>query len=291
MTDRSSRNKAISFLIWLALFLVPLIGAAEYAPFAVVTDTHIGAPSSAYPAFIRAVEEEKIEVIIHTGDAINRPGSVSQWEKFFEITGPGKRLHLAPGNHDIHGNDSLAVYLEFFPYPYYAFSDGDTLFVLLNTELPGQETRVVGDQFEWLKAELERPFRYKFVFLHKPLFPVMPYHGLDRQREARDALHHLFVQTGVSLVVAGHDHLYDRNEREGITYVVAGRAGGLLPWPSTNGNSFRYIIVKRTGDSYTFTVRDMLRNVKDEFSVTRAPVESPKEAGDLQKETIGADAQ
>ena len=52
------------------------------------------------------------------------------------MTGPAKKLYLAPGNHDIHGAASLSVYLRYFPKPYYSFAEGDTLFVLLNTDCP-----------------------------------------------------------------------------------------------------------------------------------------------------------
>ena len=46
---------------------------AQYPVFAIVSDSHVGAGNSVYPAFIRAIEEEKIEMIVHTGDAIEHP--------------------------------------------------------------------------------------------------------------------------------------------------------------------------------------------------------------------------
>lgn len=260
-------SRILLFAALCLLFAVPF-GRAGFSTFAVVSDTHVGAPNSAYPAFIRAVEAEKISLIIHTGDAINNPGSVSQWNTFFDITGPGRILHLAPGNHDIQGRESLQVYLTFFPSPYHAFAEGDTLFILLSTELPGEEGTVAGAQLAWLKTELERPFRYKFVFLHEPLFPVIVGHGLDRHKEARDVLHRLFVQSGVSLVVAGHDHIYQRRPRDGITYVIAGAAGGSQEFFGKNGESFRYMVATRTGEGYSFVVRDMEGTVRDLFSVT-----------------------
>jgi len=261
-------RKTSSFLIVLALLLIPLRAWAQHAPFAIVSDTHVGAGYSLYPAFIHRVEEEKIQLIIHTGDAIDTPGSLRQWGLFFEITGPGKRLHLAPGNHDIHGKGSLAVYLKFFSRPYYSFSDGDTLFMLLNTELPGEEGAVAGEQLAWLETELQRPFRYKFVFLHESLYPAVSLHGLDRHSEARDALHRLFVQKGVSLVVAGHDHVYDRTMRDGIVYVIVPATGGQRWLFSKNGDP-GYILAIRNGAGFSFTVKDIQGNVREAFSVTR----------------------
>ena len=263
------KNKRRLLCIALVILFLPLFARAEYAPFAIISDTHIGLNESVYIAFIRAVEEQKIQVIIHTGDAINRPGDSMQWARFLQITGPGKTVHLAPGNHDIDDKESLAVFLTYFSKPYYSFSDGDTLFVLLNTELPGQRSRIVGAQLTWLEAELQRPFRYKFVFLHEPLFPVVSLHGLDRHKAARDRLHRLFVQTGVSLVVAGHDHLYDRKVRDGITYVIAGGGGGQLPFFMHNSDFYHYILATRRDDGYSFTLKDIKGNTRDQFTIDR----------------------
>ena len=257
----------LSIVAWLSLF--SLSAGAEYAPFAIMSDTHVGMRNSVYATFIHAVEEQNIHVIIHTGDAIHKPGNASQWTSFLEITGSDKTLHLAPGNHDIRGEKSLAVYLTFFPRLYYSFSDGDTLFVLLNTELPGEEHRITGEQLAWLETELQQPLRYKFVFLHEPLYPVIPYHGLDRHKKARDALHRLFVQNGVTLVVAGHDHIYKRSAKDGITYVVAGAEGGRLHFLAKNGEFFDYTVATRIDDHYFFVVKDMDGDTRDEFSVAR----------------------
>jgi predicted phosphodiesterase len=261
-------RKTPLFLIALALLLTPLYVWAQHAPFAIVSDTHVGVSDSLYPEFIHRIEEEKIQVIIHTGDAINSPGSSGQWARFFEITGPAKTLHLAPGNHDIYGKRALAVYLKFFAKPYYSFSSGDTVFILLNTELPGEEGMVAKEQLVWLETELQQPFRHKFVFLHEPPYPMMALHGLDRHNEARDALHRLFVKKGVSLVVAGHDHIYDRTTRDGIVYVIA-PATRAQPRFSPQNGAPGYIVTTRKGDGFSFTVKDIQGNVRERFSVTR----------------------
>jgi 3',5'-cyclic AMP phosphodiesterase CpdA len=253
---------------------IPLLSfpvRAEYPPFAIVSDTHVGARNSAYPAFVRIIEELEIETIIHTGDIINKPGSLRQWKRFFETTGSEKTLHVAPGNHDIRFKRSREVYGRFFPFQYYSFSQGDTLFVMLNTVLPRQRSRIAGRQLEWLQTELKRDFRFKFVFLHEPLFPVLPLHGLNVFRRARNKLHRLFAENGVSLVVAGHNHLYGRSERDDVIYVVTGNTGGkLFPFGlvSKNRGSFRYIVATRIDGHYLLEVRDMDGNVTDRFSVS-----------------------
>ncbi len=238
-------------------------------PFAIMSDTHVGRSDSLYGAFMRSVDKENIKTIIHTGDAVNRPGNPEYWLNFLDMTGAGKQLYLAPGNHDMRGRESTALYQAFFPQLYYSVTDGDTLFLFLNTELPGQEHRITGEQTSWLQAELQRPFRYKFVFLHEPLYPVIPFHGLDRYKKSRDALHRLFVQNDVSLVVAGHDHIYKRMTRDGINYVVTGAQGGKLHFLSNNGGYYDYIAAMRIEDHYFFVVRDIEGRTRDEFTVGR----------------------
>jgi len=270
---QNKKGKVAAFIIGLALILIPLYAEAQHqAPFAIISDTHIRSGNyTVYPAFLRQMEKEKIDHIIHVGDAIDTPGKVRQWTRFLALTGPDKTLNLTPGNHDIRGEQSLAVYLRLFKKRYYSFSDGDTLFILLNTELPGEEGRIAGEQLAWLKAELEKPFKYKFIFLHEPLYPLLSGHGLDRYAEARDSLHHVFVTKGVSLVVSGHDHIYGRATKDGILYVTVATLGGPLPLPlSMEGSEvFRYIIAMRNGEGYSFTVRDMEGNTKDRFTVSR----------------------
>jgi 3',5'-cyclic AMP phosphodiesterase CpdA len=268
MKQRVFIHKAVLCVAGLLLLLAPLSLRAQYASFAIVSDSHVGAPGSVYPEFIRNIEEEGTQMIVHTGDAINNPGNLSQWAQFFDITGSDKTLYLAPGNHDINGQKSLEVYVGFFGAPYSSTSHGDTLLVFLNTELPGEEGRIAGEQLAWLSAELAKPFRYKLVFLHESLFPVIHDHGLDRYAQERDNLHLLFVRSGVSLVAAGHDHVYDRSLRNGVTYVIVGRAGGKA-WPTKNGSSIRYITAKRTGDFYSFEVRDVNGKARNSFVVKR----------------------
>jgi 3',5'-cyclic AMP phosphodiesterase CpdA len=258
----------------------------EYPVFAIISDTHVGARNSVYPAFIRVIDELKIETIIHTGDVINKPGSLHQWKRFFETTGSEKIVHIAPGNHDIRFKLSREVYRQFFPSHYYSFSKGDTLFVMLNTVLPRQRSRITGRQFEWLRTELARSFRFKFVFLHEPLFPALPLHGLNVFRKARNKLHQLFVENGVNLVVAGHNHIYRRSERDAVTYVVTGNTGGkLFPFGlvSKNGSSFRYIVATRIAGHYLFEVRDMGGNATDRFSVAPEKSHYPWYAGPVPK--------
>jgi predicted phosphodiesterase len=236
--------------------------------FAIVADSHVGARDSVYGETIKRIETEKIETIIHLGDAINSPGSARQWKEFLELTGPGKTLHLAPGNNDIRDPKSVQVYLKFFSEMYYSFSEGDTLFIMLNTELPGEEHRIIGNQLNWLSRELEKPFRHKFVFLHQPLYPIVRLHALDLHEEPRNKLHKLLAENKVSLVVAGHEHAYRRSVKDGVTYVIAPRSR-LVSYLFFDDGQPGYIVARRNGKGYSFTVKDNQGGIQDSFTITK----------------------
>jgi acid phosphatase type 7 len=267
------RARFTSILVLLAAlgflsFAVSPLSAAEHTPFAIIGDTHVGVSTSVYPFFIEAIDKLGIKMIIHLGDAVDNANNATQWAEFREITGTGKTLYLVQGNHDVGGRGSSArseIPAKLFQTPYYSFSEDDTLFVILNTELPGQRGTVSSAQYEWLETELQRSFRYKFVFLHRPPFSLVPGHGLDSNPTARDRLHDLFVSQGVAAVFSGHDHVYNRTQHDGVTYVIASGGGGPLYFSSANGGFFHYVVVSRENNAYSFTVKDMKGEVRDHF--------------------------
>jgi 3',5'-cyclic AMP phosphodiesterase CpdA len=262
--------RKLLFLFVFALFLAPGGAWADLGQFAIVSDTHVGSPNSRYDTFIREVAREGVTTVIHTGDALNSPGDEAKWAEFRRM-GEGERVFLTPGNHDIRDVKSYSAYLSAFHDPYYSFSEGDTLFVFLNTEIPGHRRRIDGEQLSWLNSELDRPFRYKFVFLHEPLYPFLPYNGLDRYRKARNGLHNLFARKGVSMVVAGHDHVYGRMMKDGVEYVIMPSTGGRVPWLVDKEQLFGYMLVTRTENGYGFVMKDLSGRVKDEFALDRSP--------------------
>ena len=226
-----------------------------------------------YAAFIQQVEKDGIQTVIHVGDAIDTPGAEEQWEKFLKITGNKVTLYIAPGNHDVNDGRSMATYGKIFgKEPYYSVSQDDTLFVFLNSELPGQAGKITGQQADWAEKELARDFKYKFVVVHRPVFPspVGTGYGLDRYPPERNRLHQLFVKDGVALVLTGHEHLYNRSGKDGIVYVITGGGGAPLHTILQDyGGFMHYIVAKKGNEGYFFRVVDSKGNTRDEFSVKK----------------------
>lgn len=140
---------------------------------------------------------------------------------------------------------------------YYAFTWGDALFVVIdqywhsiipvdNTAKEGRNGKqnkdlwqvTLGDaQYAWLKKTLEESkSKYKFVFEHHVMgtgrggvecATQFEWGGKDRNGKSLFSakrpgwampIHELFVKTGVSIFFQGHDHLFARQELDGVVY-------------------------------------------------------------------------
>tara|TARA_B100001996_G_C18670303_1_gene596489 strand:- start:69 stop:1391 length:1323 start_codon:yes stop_codon:yes gene_type:complete len=90
-------------------------------------------------------------------------------------------------------------------------------------------------QYSWLEQDLNAVNRevtpFVIVYGHKPMYSSNSYHGSEF--ELREALEELYVAQGVDLVIAGHDHFYERTwpvsdeviVDEGPIHLVIGIAG------------------------------------------------------------------
>ncbi len=173
----------------------------------------------------------KPSFILQTGDLVADGSDPQQWERFRKITKPirDNQIPYYPvrGNHDTGGRG-----FENETPPtigrntlYYTFDFGRLRFIGIDTEEALSQGSV---QYSWLKDELEKAQRDKLVpipFFHKAIYSVGR-HGCDF--ELQRILEPLFREAKVRLVFQGHDHLYYRTNRNGITYVVTGGGGAPL---------------------------------------------------------------
>ncbi|MGQ9736080.1 MAG: metallophosphoesterase family protein [Thermaceae bacterium] len=134
---------------------------------------------------------------------------------------PPVSLYPAFGNHD---TPALAEQLARFGLkrPFYQVKIGQVEAFILYSEEFSQAQR------DWLeKALSESPAPWRLVLLHRPLYSS----GLQRGSPAlRSALEALLLRHKVALVLAGHDHHYERLKVQGLTYLVTG-GGGAWPRP------------------------------------------------------------
>ncbi len=248
--------------------------------FVVLGDTRAGDPAcdAVYAKLIASAMERKPDLIVNTGDEIDRPGNSEDWKRFHElskaVTVP---YFLTVGNHDIHpevaGSDD--VYRSQVDLPgnklYYSFVAGDSLFVVLDSYIRGQEKKITGEQYAWLEQVLAASRqKHLFVFVHAPLYPEAGKgkhrgNSLDRYKDERDKLHALFVKYKVAAVFAGHEHLYLRKSVDGVLYVITGGGGAPLYTDDLNGGFHHYVRVTVDDGKVGGEVVDVNGKVRDRF--------------------------
>jgi hypothetical protein len=84
-------------------------------------------------------------------------------------------------------------------------------------------------QLEWLRGALaDSASRWKVVFLHHPLYTSGRYRSAGQA--LRQAVEPILVAGDVDVVLAGHEHFYERLiPQRGIAYFTSGAAGSLRP--------------------------------------------------------------
>ncbi len=218
--------------------------------------------------------------IVNTGDVIETPGNREQWTSFWSVSRQiDVPYFLAVGNHDISPlvPASEEIYREQVDLPgnelYYSFTAGNSLFVVLDSYLDGQERKITGKQLKWLEDVLEHSDKkHIFVFLHHPLYTDYrkgKHWGdcLDKYPEDRDRLQALFVKAGVDVVFTGHEHFYQRKTVNGIEHVITGGAGAPLYVKDEEGGFNHFVQVTVDGAQVSAEVIDHEGKVRDRFQL------------------------
>ena len=192
---------------------------------------------------VQAIAEVKPAFITFTGDIVYNGYDVNDWEVWDSETSVWREkkmpVYPALGNHDLHGNENVALANYFQRFPdlkdsrYYSVRAANSLILVLDSSL--DETS--GPQGHWLTQMLDTvPGDVDFVFivLHHPPYTSSSdektYGGghsarnhelmLAEMLEARQQ--HMNARL---VVFSGHVHNYERHEHGGVTYFVSGGAG------------------------------------------------------------------
>lgn len=211
----------------------PLLVYAEVEPapcecnrgIAVYGDTRTG--NDAHKKIAALIEAAHPAAVFHTGDLVPKGSKPKGWEDFKAIT-KGLRasasFYAVLGNHETGGEKT---FIDLFRYPgngrWYSEELYGIRFVMLDYLSPLEKDSV---QYKWLEKELQAAAgrnKFKVIVTHKPLLSTGR-HGHDKWKPAAD-LEKLFKERGVDLLLAGHDHNYERLEKDGLVHVVAGGGG------------------------------------------------------------------
>lgn len=218
------------------------------------------------------------ELVITVGDNIygsERPQDfVRKFERpYATLLDRGVKFYASLGNHDSREQRF-----------YEPFNMGGELYYTFKA--PSQDVRFFAlessyadpEQIDWLRRELEGAGEaWKIVYLHHPLYSSGGRHGSDLR--LREVIEPLLIQYNVSVVFAGHDHIYERiNPQFGIPHFVVGSGGRLRSGDleTSNGMTARgfdrdlaFLAAEILDDEMTFNVVTRLGQVVDSGVITR----------------------
>jgi hypothetical protein len=174
------------------------------------------------------------EFVLMMGDNLYGSETPADYKKKFQdvyqpLLDNKVKFYATLGNHD-QPNERFYEYFNMDGKEYYRFTKGNAAFYSLNSNYMDKK------QLKWLEDELAKDTSdWKICFFHHPPYSSGGKHGSDKQ--LREVVEPLFVKYGVNVVLAGHEHFYERlKPQQGIYYFISG-AGGKLREGDVKENS------------------------------------------------------
>lgn len=228
----------------------------NYLRFAVIGDFGVGDERQYNIArqMITAHKQKPFDFVMCAGDNIYPTGHPRYYDAHFErpyakLLQDKVSFYAVLGNHDvIEGGHEECAYPHFNMggKNYYTVKQGDGLaeFFMLDGE-----DFYTAPQMAWLeKAFKASVAKWKIVIIHYPLYSSGRTHGSTMP--LRRLLEPLFVMYKVNVVIAGHDHIYERTfPQQGIQHFVSG-AGGQIRLGDTDLRSTFRAVSYDTGCHY-----------------------------------------
>ena len=208
-------------------------------------------------ALVNAIADENPAFICFTGDIVYNGYDRADWKVWDNETSiwRSKKIPVYPalGNHDLHGDQKLALdnYFQRFPElngsRYYSVRAATALILVLDSSMD----EISGPQGEWLAGKLDHvPSDIDFVFVvdHHPPYTsssdAKEFGGGHSARAQEQALASELEQRQAHahfriIMFSGHVHNYERHEHGGVTYFVTG-----------GGAAHAYPIARAPGDPF-----------------------------------------
>ena len=200
---------------------------------------------------LRADAAADVEHVVFTlGDNVYTSGTVLQFANCFAPTWGDtaklimKYIRPSPGNHEYRSAGADPYYKYFGKAAgepgkgYYSYDIGEWHAVVINSEItvnPAFTSALRESQEEWLAKDLkENPRECTVAYWHHPRFSS----GTHGSNAALLPIWNILYENNVDLVLAGHDHHYERflpqtpagllDTARGIVQIVAGTGGATL---------------------------------------------------------------
>ena len=277
-------------------FDTPSLGMPDLR-FAVIGDSGFGDDQTR--ELVERMDSYDLDFVLHTGDSVynafEESGPAEAFAtKYFKMFAPlmlELPIFTVLGNHDFDQparSNGRPYFVRAFPGfadpsipqsalgTWYAVERSGIQFIMLDSNsFHGGGGRA--EQTAWLEERLEDPnFRFSIPVFHTPPY-TSGLHRNDGQALGLD-WGPLFETAGVPLVFSGHDHNYERIERNGVTYVVSGggspvlyRESGRVEGSQKFQRRMHFVLVEAAAEHLSITAIDIDGTVLDR---ARIPVGS-----------------
>jgi len=256
-------------------------------------------------------KEKNLNLLVMTGDIVDRGGYSAQWDAFFNGLTSIKNYQQAtiPGNHEYyHSKDASYVSAEYYNQFYfnpqnapedrlnssYYFIYNDILFFMLDI-LPNTQTGYNLEAHKaWFKEVVQNnPTRWIIVGSHAGAVSAGAY--ASDAKTIYNNWHETWEECQVDLAISGHEHIYirkdlayqgEKNEELGVTYLV-GPAAGMKDYAAnkTEGldqvmrGNYRGQVIKAQGSKMTVSLYGL--NEKNEPTVYASFTLNAKRNGEV----------
>jgi hypothetical protein len=224
------------------------------------------------------------DFVLMMGDNLYGGESARDFQKKFEIPykpllDGGVKFYASLGNHDDAAIQRNYKLFNMNGERYYSFKpkDGVRFFAL-------DSNYVDKAQLAWLDKELAASgSEWKIMFFHHPLYSSGETHGSAELQ--RGLLEPVFVKHGVNVVLAGHEHFYERiKPQKGIAHFILGssaklRRGDLQKTALTaygNDTDYMFMLVEIVGDELFYQAINQKGMTLDAGSIRRVGEVEPR---------------
>ena len=231
--------------------------------FMVVGDTGTGTEQQHELArvMLRYRQAFPFEFALLLGDNMYGSEKAADYKKKFEdvykpLLDQQVKFYATLGNHD----ESNQRFYELFNMngeEYYRFKKGNVAFYSLNSNYMEKK------QLKWLEEQLAKDTsEWKIAYFHHPPYSSGGKHGSSSG--VREVVEPIFLKYGVNVVLAGHEHFYERiKPQKGIYYFISGAGGKLREGDVKKGSpltekafdaDMSFMLVEVAGDHMHFQV-------------------------------------
>lgn len=221
--------------------------------------------------------------IFLAGDLAYPSGAAEDYRQCFEPTlGRFKpRMRTVPGNHEYVASVTAQFYFDYFGeragpsrLGYYNFKAGEWNVLMLNSNVPMTKNSA---QYNFVRQAMQQtPTRCTLAIMHHPFDSS----GLNGPTPSIRDTWELMYNLGADLVIAGHDHLFERfvpvdasqkrDDAKGIRQLTVGTGGASLYNRSRNAPNSEFLVstygmlrLQLDPALYQWTFMDMDGNVLD----------------------------